>query len=86
MFGKVSLEISSKTDPIVIPNAAIQSDESGNRVFVVRGGKSTARAVELGISDGENTAVLSGIAVGDTVATVGANNLKDNSDVKVVPH
>lgn len=84
MFGKVRLEISSQSDLLVVPTAAIQSDGTTNRVYLVRGGRSYLRLIDPGISDGEHTAVLRGLVEGDTIATVGANNLKDSSEVTVV--
>jgi membrane fusion protein, multidrug efflux system len=86
MFGKVRLEISPKDEMLVIPASAIQSDGSSSRVFVVRGGRSYLREIDPGVSDGERTVVLRGLAPGDTVATVGANNLKDSCDVALVAH
>ena len=84
MFGKVRLEISPKEEMLVVPAAAIQSEGEESRVYVVRGGRSYLRQITTGVSDGERTVVLSGLAEGDTVATLGANNLKDSSDVAVV--
>ena len=84
MFCKVELEIAPQQKSLVIPNAAIQSDGNNNRVFVIRGGRSYLRLVDIGVTDGERTVVPRGLAERDTVATVGANNLKDSSSVIVV--
>jgi cobalt-zinc-cadmium efflux system membrane fusion protein len=84
MFGKVRLEISPAADALVVPTAAIQSDGETNRVYVLRGGRSYLRLVDPGVSDGERTVILRGVAEGDTVATVGSNNLKDSSHVTVI--
>jgi hypothetical protein len=69
---------------LVIPSGAIQSDGNSSRVYVVRGGRSYLRQIDPGVSDGERTVILRGLSEGDTVATVGANNLKDSSEVAVV--
>jgi len=84
MFCKVQLEIAPQHKSLVIPNAAIQSDGNNNRVFVIRGGRSYLRLVDIGVTDGERTVVPRGLAERDTVATVGVNNLKDSSFVIVV--
>lgn len=84
MFGKVSIAIAPKNDMLLIPNAAIQTDGTTNRTFVVRNGKAMSRVIETGMSDGDRTVVLQGLAEGDSVATAGANNLKDSSDVSIV--
>lgn len=84
MFCKAGLQLSPRQNALVIPAAAIQSDGVVDRVYLLRGGQSFRKAVELGISDGQHTEVLHGLAPGDTVATVGSNNLKDSSYIKVV--
>jgi len=38
----------------------------------------------IGVTDGVVTAALEGLAEGDTVATVGVNNIRDNGYVKIV--
>lgn len=84
MFCKTAVQLSPRENALVIPVAAVQSDGVVDRVYLLRGGRSFQQAVELGITDGEHTEVLRGLAQGDTVATVGLNNLKDSSYVKVV--
>lgn len=84
MFVKVNIHLSPRDQALVVPAAAIQSDGVVDRVYLVRGGRSVRQEVQLGISDGEHTEVLRGVQPGDSVATVGLNNLKDSSYVKVV--
>lgn len=84
MFCKATVQLSPRENALVIPAAAIQSDGVVDRVYLLRGGRSFQQVVDLGITDGEHTEVLRGLAPGDTVATVGLNNLKDSSYVKVV--
>ena len=84
MFCKVEIQVSPLARTLVVPNAAIQSDGVTNRVFVVRGGRSLQKTVQVGVTDGQNTEILSGLVEGDTVATVGVNNVRDSSFVSVV--
>ncbi len=84
MFGKVNVNISPKQETLVIPNAAIQSDGVTSRVFVVRNGRTFQRTIAVGVTDGQQTEILEGLALHDTVATVGVNNVKDSSFVNVV--
>jgi membrane fusion protein (multidrug efflux system) len=84
MFCKVDVQIAPVAKALVIPSAAIQSDGVTNRVFVVRNGRALQRSVQVGIKDGENTGIPLGLSEGDTVATVGVNNLRDSSFVSVV--
>jgi len=84
MFCKVSVRFAPRESALVVPATAVQSDGVTNRVFLVRNGHSYIQRVELGLSDGNNTEVLRGLSPGDTVATLGLNNLKDSTNVKVV--
>ena len=84
MFCKVNVQISPREKTSVVPNAAILSDGTTNTVFVVGNGRAFQRVVQTGVSDGQSTSILRGLARGDTVATVGINNLKDSSLVTVV--
>lgn len=84
MFVKVNLNISPAGKQLVVPSAAVQSDGVTNRVFVLREGRSYQVPVIVGVTDGERTAILQGLAEFDTVATVGVNNLRDSCLVTVV--
>jgi multidrug efflux system membrane fusion protein len=45
----------------------------------------SVRKVTLGPSDGKNTAILSGLAVGETVVTDGTDRLTDGAEIRVAP-
>lgn len=83
MFVKVSLNVSPPGQTLVVPAAAVQTDGVNSRVFVIRQGMSYLVSVQVGVTDGERTAILSGLSEHDTVATVGASNLRDSSRVSV---
>ncbi len=85
MYCRANVQLSPRQAALVIPNAAIQSDGVTNRVFVVRQGKAFARVVELGVTDGNESEILRGLAEHDTVATVGVTTLKDSAVVSIVP-
>ena len=84
VYVKVNVAVSPHDREVVVPNLAIQSDDTGSRVYLIRGGRSYRRQVRLGVTDGVVTAALEGLAEGDTVATVGVNNIRDNGYVKIV--
>jgi len=83
MFAKVRLQVSSEAGILSVPNIAIQTDGITSKVFVVKDGRAYQRAVEIGMSDGERTAILKGVLPTDSVATVGLNNVRDSSYVIV---
>jgi HlyD family secretion protein len=68
-----------------IPQTAVLTAQDGSKSVMVVGADSTAhkKAVTLGITDGEDVQVLSGVAPGDTVITGGAYGLDEGTKVKV---
>ncbi|HEY5132446.1 MAG TPA: efflux RND transporter periplasmic adaptor subunit [Candidatus Krumholzibacteriaceae bacterium] len=84
MYCRVDVQVSSRGTTLTVPNAAIQSDGTSDRVYVVRGGRAFQRTVHIGLTDGQTTAITGALAAGDTVATVGVSTLRDSSLVKVV--
>jgi len=83
MFCKVKIQLSPRAMTLAVPNASIQSDGLTSRVFVVRNSRSIQQQVQVGVTDGNYTEILSGIAELDTVVTVGATNVKDSSFVRI---
>lgn len=83
MFARVSLQVSSREPILIVPNTAIQTDGITSKVFIVRDGRAYQRTVQTGMTDGERTAIVSGVLPTDTVATVGINNVRDSSYVLV---
>jgi membrane fusion protein (multidrug efflux system) len=84
MFCKAEVPLLTRKGSLVIPNTAIMSDGAKKSVFIIRGGTAHKRSVESGDSEGELTEILRGLQNGDTVATVGLNDLKDSSLVVIV--
>jgi len=68
-----------------IPQAAVLTAQDGTKSVMVVGSEGAAhkKAVSLGISDGEDVQVLSGVAASDMVITGGAYGLEDGTKVKV---
>lgn len=72
-------------DAIVIPKSAVlKTPESETTVMVVGSDNRAHQAtVETGVTQGDEIQVTKGLAVGQTVITVGAYGLPDNTQVKV---
>lgn len=80
MFAILSIDLQQNRDIVTVPETAITYSLQGNTVFVLReteGGDTTAvsRVVDVGETRKGRTAVLSGLAPGERVATVGQNKL-----------
>ncbi len=71
MSGSAVIVTQEKTNVLAVPNRAIRRRGQNQTVEVVLGGKLEIRVVQTGISDTENTEILSGLEVGDLVALPG---------------
>jgi Cu(I)/Ag(I) efflux system membrane fusion protein len=68
MFADITIDASPRGDTIVVPSEAIIRSGLREQVFVVRDiGKFEPREVEIGLSSGAVTEILSGIAEGEEV-------------------
>ena len=83
MFCRVNTVLKSKNKCVTIPNSAITNTEKGNFAFVIADGKAVQRTLQAGITDGKITEIISGISDGETVVTLGMNNLKDGKIVRI---
>jgi membrane fusion protein, multidrug efflux system len=83
MFCKVNVQIAPSKQTLAVPNASIQSDGLTSRVFVVRNGRSLQQPIQPGVTDNNFTEIIGGLAVGDSVITVGATTVRDSSFVKI---
>jgi cobalt-zinc-cadmium efflux system membrane fusion protein len=84
------VELFLLTDPIekelVISKSALMQDYSLNYVYVQTGGESfEKREVKLGVDDGVNVQILSGVAEGEWVVTQGAYQIKMASMSSTIP-
>ncbi len=84
MFCRVKVELKSQKGSLLIPNLAIVNNPNSKNVFVIENGKAVLKVIQTGLTDGTFTEVLSGLKEGETIATIGMNNLKDGSHVYVV--
>ena len=82
MFSEVQL---TETLPqtLLVPSDAVVRKDSTDVVWVIKEGQATSREVTLGISDGKQTQILSGLKNGEQVVTVGQNMLDEKTKVKI---
>jgi multidrug efflux system membrane fusion protein len=68
----------------VIPTSALQRGANGLFVYVVATDRSVSvRAIKTGPTEGERVAVTSGLKVGETIVTDGADKLREGSKVEL---
>jgi len=67
MSATAEVVVERRDDVLLIPNTVIQGTLENPKVVVLAGGKQEERQITLGLSDGFNTEVLSGLEEGEEV-------------------
>jgi RND family efflux transporter MFP subunit len=83
MFCRVNVELKNKNNVLTVPVEAVVTNQNNTTVFVIKDGKAFIRKVSIGVSDGKVSEILNGLKEGETVVTLGANNLRDGSVVHI---
>ena len=84
---KVAITGRTVAQALKVPKASILTGQDGSKSVMLVGGDGAAhrKAVTVGIEDGEDVQVLSGLSTSDTVITGGAYGLDDGTKVKLGP-
>ena len=69
---------------VLVPKAAVRTIDGKAVVFVVKEDRVERRAVGLGLQQGDQTEVVSGVSAGERVVIDGPATLKDGDKVKVL--
>lgn len=77
--AQVSIVAKQVTDAVVVPAAAIHYQNGNPVVYQQSGGQRVPRQVTLGMTEGGQTQVISGLAVGDQVVVPGASGNRGGS-------
>jgi RND family efflux transporter MFP subunit len=68
---------------MLVPKAALRTDNGTTIVFVAHEGKAERRAISVGMENGDQVEVTAGLAAGEQVIVDGPSTLKDGDKVKV---
>jgi multidrug efflux system membrane fusion protein len=83
-FVNARLLVDVKKNALIVPSAAIQRTPQGAFAYVLNPDKTVAiRPVKTGASQGGETAIVEGLAVGEQVVVDGAERLREGSKVEV---
>jgi multidrug efflux system membrane fusion protein len=83
-FVNVKILVDTLTQAVLVPTPAVLSGAPGDYVYFVNADNTVSvRKVTLGASDGQNTAILSGVTAGDTVVVDGTDRLSDGVQISV---
>jgi multidrug efflux system membrane fusion protein len=81
-FVNARLQLDVKRGATVVPAAAIQRSPRGPFVYVAKAAQTVeARPVTVGVTDGVDVAIDTGLSVGEQVVVDGADRLRDGSPV-----
>jgi multidrug efflux system membrane fusion protein len=81
-FVNANLLLETRKKSIVLPTAALQHGPQGTFVYLVKPDKTVeARNVTVSLSQGNTTAIASGLNPGDTVVTDGQDKLQTGSSI-----
>jgi len=68
-------------DAVLVLSSAILREGEDTAAFVVKGDKAERRSVKLGIDNGRQAEIVSGIMAGEMVITTGQNGLPDGATI-----
>ena len=83
---QVAMIAKTVKDAVVVPAAAVYKNPEGNGNYVLVAGtddKAHVKPVQVGIRNGEDTQIASGINAGDPVITSGGYAVPDGTKIKV---
>jgi RND family efflux transporter MFP subunit len=84
MFARVRLTISQKDDVIVVPRDALVERGSDRTAYVVSNGTVSVRKVKIGLTNGREMEIVSGVRAGEQLAIAGQAMLADGEKVEPV--
>jgi multidrug efflux system membrane fusion protein len=83
-FVNVKLLVDTLKQAVLVPTPAVLSGAPGDYVYLANSDHTVSvRKITLGPSDGKNTAILSGLVVGDTVVIDGTDRLSDGAKISI---
>jgi multidrug efflux system membrane fusion protein len=79
-FVNAQLLVDTNHDAVVVPNAAVQRGPTSAYVYVVQPDERVKlRDVQVGLTEGADTAIISGLAAGEIVVTDGIDKLRNDA-------
>jgi membrane fusion protein (multidrug efflux system) len=81
----VTLEAGDPEEQVLVPQAALITDQQGVYVFIVDNGKAAIRRVKTGGASGEDIAVIEGLSGGEQVVIEGLQAVRPGISVKASP-
>lgn len=84
MFAKVTVDTATKKDVLVVPSEAIIFHNGLNVAYVVEGNIVKEREVTLGLENGEQSEIVSGLVEGEVIVIKGMDFVRDDAEIKII--
>lgn len=82
-FVNIHLLVNTQRGVTIVPAAAVQRGPDGTYVYVVKGGNTVkVRSVKVGLTQGNNISIASGVQPGEQVVTDGLDKLTDGTTIE----
>jgi len=83
-FVNVRMLLDTRRDATLVPSAAVVRGGQGTFVYVIKEDRTVAlRKVALGMAEGDNVSIESGLAPGERVVVEGSDRLRDGAKVEI---
>jgi membrane fusion protein (multidrug efflux system) len=83
-FVEVSIVTDRHTDTLLVPRAAVITEQGQRSVFVVDGATAHQRPVTVGFEDDTHAEIVAGVEPGELVVTQGQRTLREGQPVSVL--
>ncbi len=84
MFGRFSIVYDQRDDVVLVPAAAVLSEDGRSSVFVVSDGRAERRAVVPGYRDNGHYEIIEGLQAGEQIVVTGQASLRSGAEVLVI--
>jgi membrane fusion protein (multidrug efflux system) len=81
----VAVEAGAPQDKVVVPQAALISDQQGIYVFAVEDGKAVVKRVKVGGESGANVVIEDGLTGGEQIIVEGLQSIRPGQPVQAAP-
>lgn len=83
-LARVTVKLGERAGVLLAPGSAIVGSRDARAVYLKSGDKVERRTVRVGQASGTVIEILEGLQAGDTVVSVGAEQLRDGAQIRVV--
>jgi membrane fusion protein, multidrug efflux system len=82
-LARVTFDLATSENVLLLPVSAVLGAQGAQAVFVVENGTAARRPVTTGLTSQGRIEIISGLAEGEPVVTMGNNDLRDGMSVRV---